>query len=1619
MKQTATFKRIMSHILYWVHFQVAHIGFVLFALMLPVLAFALPESDIEMTDPKEGDSFDVRYTIWVVGDHKIVAQAFKACAHFFRGGGMLGVMKVAALFALIVMAISVVTKHKANTLNHIFMFILISCAFLIKQPVVIASYFDGQYGGGVIGPVKYEKVEHVPIGVAWPLLIFSNIAKSFTEKYDEKMQSIPSVGQGASYQKQGGILIHGTEGFFSPLKATLRLRTMASLGAEDELIFKNLYNNMGVCNWSEKVRDLGDEVGAIRAIASKGQSGAVATLYYITPADQKAGIHRVQEKQTSCPAVGQYIALQMLRNVTVKHDQTYSPKAEKSAASKMGTVRSFFFTNPAQDAQDEIDSLPNQIASALKGTVVERNNNKQRLNDIEEAMENVIAINWGDDRDAVPNKFPPEMAVNPHEVYQNINGVAQKNLMMNRVSADEIEASIIYSHIISNCVSIGATDCNRYVLAMTNARNKAAIDTAGEASMFQHYMHYAMNILMFIYVVMTPVIVVIVIAMGANGWKLVSAYLVFAVWINSWLPLDAAIAYYMQQSYLDRLGDFTAALDASGKAYKIFSLGSINAMLDGAQDTIASAATFMSMVPIIMLSLLTGSIYGLVQVAQRAGMTGKDYVDESKIAADLETSQVTGAAMMLQRNAQMSPTGYVSSAQMSGGGMLTNAAVNDKKMLTFQTTDEIDTAHSHLNQATLSMADSEQTTRQIAHTTSDGIVTSDGWVYVQDHNGTHSWQQVHKDDDIKQFAAQNQAVAAIVESESVAASNLNRGADGGEYGAIEAGRDTLKMGFGLAGKKVGVFSFDTTESATRQSSESSSHSTSDTLSNANSVSFTVSDRFDENSSLMKNLTRTEQEQVSKTFSQNLSHTNSDISAIQQAVSEKYSTSSTASFGATTLATDTNLGRDIATTQQIFSNSAVAAEQYSPQVAQAIRMAQNGSGYNDTGNAVQDVNRVLLQYADSDNMNEQLAAKAAISNIFNTQGVSVNANGDALGEVTAKELELTEKINEFKRTQDVAVFTRPVNAENVNRYEVGQFKKPLDYEQSEVAFDAATSQTMVEKHADLLQHKGKIDTQGQAVVDSNKQAMSAMESRADTHVRGNERGVDKIQRPWEVWNNAWGVPQEEVAAAQAERAARLGGIQHTNNSDNNQVGGLSHAVYTAPNGNEPQLMYDNGRPVEENTTPLAENQQQEVSGSLNTTQSATVANEHKEQHPISDNAQSFQVPEYLRQPENHAQTETIGNKDATHQAKEIVDSAIMGALGIQTAHAGTMDLSYTPTPQTDALESWGDKVKDAVGNAAVKVGIAEPIYTATLDMPNQSSENAQDNQQDSGIVKTGYQSENNHRHSEQQNQTEKDRSGSVKDNQTEQGDKDAEKATQMDSKPFNPLDYDPRQNAWSRTHGAYEQVKEQTLDKEKQEENQAPKGSAFDTTVPVKINPAFTIGKNAYKADIQQRIIDLSIKNGVNPQIMLVMADIESSFNPNAHNNSGARGLYQFKPSNWKEYGLLDKDGKYTSDVDKNILAGIRKFKEDVASYKKKFNTDKEPSMGEIYLMHQQGDTGFERLRNNLDQPAVKARKYKPAIEQNLYDEELLKRVDTLTSREFIEYWDSRVESKAKAYLKQQ
>ena len=76
---------------------------------------------------------------------------------------------------------------------------------------------------------------------------------------------------------------------------------------------------------------------------------------------------------------------------------------------------------------------------------------------------------------------------------------------------------------------------------------------------------------------------------------------------------------------------------------------------------------------------------------------------------------------------------------------------------------------------------------------------------------------------------------------------------------------------------------------------------------------------------------------------------------------------------------------------------------------------------------------------------------------------------------------------------------------------------------------------------------------------------------------------------------------------------------------------------------------------------------------------------------------------------------------------------------------------------------------------------------------------------------------------------------------------------------------------------------------------------------------------------------------------------------------------------------------------------------------------RKPTVAELYLMHQQGRAGFERLYKNPDELATKARKSTKAIELNVNEKEIGKHYSKVTSKEFIEYWNNIVNNRSKDF----
>lgn len=130
-----------------------------------------------------------------------------------------------------------------------------------------------------------------------------------------------------------------------------------------------------------------------------------------------------------------------------------------------------------------------------------------------------------------------------------------------------------------------------------------------------------------------------------------------------------------------------------------------------------------------------------------------------------------------------------------------------------------------------------------------------------------------------------------------------------------------------------------------------------------------------------------------------------------------------------------------------------------------------------------------------------------------------------------------------------------------------------------------------------------------------------------------------------------------------------------------------------------------------------------------------------------------------------------------------------------------------------------------------------------------------------------------------------------------------------------------------------------------------------TATPGKVNIRFG-------ATVDAAIEAAAARHGVSADALRVIAKIESGGNPNAQNpNSSAGGLFQFTDGTAKQYGLVDKnDPASASD------AAARLMRDNAATLRSALG--REPTIGELYLAHQQGARGAVNLLSNPERLAA-------------------------------------------------
>lgn len=161
-------------------------------------------------------------------------------------------------------------------------------------------------------------------------------------------------------------------------------------------------------------------------------------------------------------------------------------------------------------------------------------------------------------------------------------------------------------------------------------------DSAGAGTMFQRTMLTSMSVMLFLFYCFAPIVALMVLMLGAQGLKVLGAYMLFGVWTQSWLPVATVINFFIQQKVTTEFAK--VGLDPT----RILTIADAPALYDSIAMNVSTAAELLAVTPLLTLALLTGSFFAMTGVATR--MSGKDYYDEKLNApAAMQTAPVAMA----------------------------------------------------------------------------------------------------------------------------------------------------------------------------------------------------------------------------------------------------------------------------------------------------------------------------------------------------------------------------------------------------------------------------------------------------------------------------------------------------------------------------------------------------------------------------------------------------------------------------------------------------------------------------------------------------------------------------------------------------------------------------------------------------------------------------------------------------------------------------------------------------------------------------------------------------------------------------------------------------------------
>jgi len=207
-----------------------------------------------------------------------------------------------------------------------------------------------------------------------------------------------------------------------------------------------------------------------------------------------------------------------------------------------------------------------------------------------------------------------------------------------------------------------------YQSIMTEATEQWKTDAAGEGSIFTKTVFTTVSLLLFLFIALSPIVIMVGVAMGMAGFGLFAKHALFGAWTQSWLPIAAAINAYMLIDFNKRMSDFKSAMVTVDPSV-VLTCKTLGPFYDAVSTSIATASTMLASSGTVALAIMTGSTFALAGLASRAGGSS-GYVDEKRYTGSSSGSTNADALMKPMTDAAVNPYGGSYGSTASGGGTL-------------------------------------------------------------------------------------------------------------------------------------------------------------------------------------------------------------------------------------------------------------------------------------------------------------------------------------------------------------------------------------------------------------------------------------------------------------------------------------------------------------------------------------------------------------------------------------------------------------------------------------------------------------------------------------------------------------------------------------------------------------------------------------------------------------------------------------------------------------------------------------------------------------------------------------------------------------------------------------